>query len=64
MALVLGSMSQLTYLDLGGDLAHVAERMIWDPSSAGWAELCCKSCCAQTTASELRALLHWLRPCR
>jgi hypothetical protein len=30
LALVLGSMSQLTYLDLGGDLAHVAERMIWE----------------------------------
>ena len=30
LALVLGSMSQLMYLDLGGDLAHVAERMNWE----------------------------------
>jgi hypothetical protein len=47
LALVLGSMSQLTYLDLGGDLAHVAERMNLGTSSAGWAELCSKSCAAR-----------------
>ena len=47
LALVLGSMSQLMYLDLGGDLAYVAERMIWELHLQGWAELCCKSCAAR-----------------